>query len=338
MRRTLNHWLAVLFVVFCISGQAWAAVELPLWAGQTAKIGQVTIENNAISLIVTFQLDVPGWLLGETHVYAGIVPPSKSAPGQFPYKDPVPDSPQLHVYTIPLSDFGGATPLYIAAHADVQNGTVPGVPCPPLPVSCWVQVACPGPLGMPSYFDLLFSQAGLLDGLHDGWCLDTELPIGPHNYLTYLYCSYDPAAAALVDDPENLPNLNFLANKFQEYLDQGYAWQSIQRAIWHLLDDNPTEPDPYLAGEDPAQVFEILGDALDNGDNFIPGPGQLIVILLDPVGQINHPLYGTRRQPMMITLPARFGEETAWALGCNGVPFWEFRTGWGGYIRYNVQP
>ncbi len=89
-----------------------SADEITLWAGQNEEVGTLTVEVVGKNLVVTFIIDAP-WVLEETHLYVGLKPPTKSAPGKFPY------GPGGAVYTIPLSDFGEAEVLYIAAHAVV---------------------------------------------------------------------------------------------------------------------------------------------------------------------------------------------------------------------------
>ena len=106
-------------------------VHIPLIAGQTMKMGWVSVWNDTSKLYVEYDSrDTTCWEIAETHVYVGTDIPSKAAPGQFPYgadhafidiKEP------CHVrYAIPLSDIDGevgpSTMVYIAAHAEGRDG------------------------------------------------------------------------------------------------------------------------------------------------------------------------------------------------------------------------
>ncbi len=93
-----------------------ANMEVGLYAGKDIYVGKLIVEVVGGDLVVTYDI-IATWLLVETHLYVGIDPPTKSAPGQFPY------GPGGAVYTIPLTDFSGAAIVYIAAHAVVTNST-----------------------------------------------------------------------------------------------------------------------------------------------------------------------------------------------------------------------
>jgi hypothetical protein len=94
-----------------------SATTTTLVAGQHLDAGVVSVSNDEGNLKVEF-VALNGWSLGETHLYVGSEPPTKTAPGRFPYKGET-------VYTFPLSDLEAwpGDVLYIAAHAVVQKGT-----------------------------------------------------------------------------------------------------------------------------------------------------------------------------------------------------------------------
>jgi hypothetical protein len=93
-----------------------------LWAGQHIDAGTVTVATDGENLIVTYNVTEP-WGLKETHLYVGTEPPSKMAPGRFPYKHEHLDGATVDEYVIPLSDLdvGCDDTLYIAAHAALDS-------------------------------------------------------------------------------------------------------------------------------------------------------------------------------------------------------------------------
>lgn len=99
-----------------------SADEITLWAGQNIDVGTLTVVVSGTNLVVTYNITVP-WVLGETHLYVGTEPPTKSAPGRFPYG---PEDALGGVYTIPLSELELPEPdegyivIAVAAHAEVS--------------------------------------------------------------------------------------------------------------------------------------------------------------------------------------------------------------------------
>jgi len=94
------------------------------WAGQNYEAGTVSANNDAENLYVTFTT-TGGWTMSLTHLYVGLVPPASYSPGSFPYQTAHAPAVTSFTYTIPLSEIG-AVPgdtVYIAAHAEVSNGT-----------------------------------------------------------------------------------------------------------------------------------------------------------------------------------------------------------------------
>ena len=93
--------------------------EISLIAGQHDDAGIVTVSNDEENLAVHVET-TDGWRLGETHLYVGPTPPTKSAPGRLPYANGAD-------CTIPLTDLSVACgePLYIAFHAIVYKDGMP---------------------------------------------------------------------------------------------------------------------------------------------------------------------------------------------------------------------
>ena len=91
-----------------------------LVAGQHYDAGWVTTlaEFGVLTVLITTE---NGWVLEETHVYVGTEPPTKSAPGRFPYKHEFLDGAEDDMYEIDLAPYGAicGTDLYVAVHAVV---------------------------------------------------------------------------------------------------------------------------------------------------------------------------------------------------------------------------
>ena len=94
-----------------------------LIVGRDASVdtGSLNLELVDDTLTVIFTMDGDsGWLLDETHLYVGDVPPEKSAPGKFPYKDDELGGVVTHSYEISeisSIDENGDNEIYVAAHA-----------------------------------------------------------------------------------------------------------------------------------------------------------------------------------------------------------------------------
>jgi hypothetical protein len=307
-----------------------------LIAGQNLTVGAVSVEYNGDELIVTFEVTEDGWYLTETHLYVGSEPPSKTAPGQFPFQHE-----GLHAttdaYTLSLSALGfaaGDCPIF-AAHAVVERvvGYEPDLAglADVLPDSVTLKVAQPGG---DSYFNTTLSGGTVLDGTWDGWCIDTDRTIWPGNtYTADVYSSYETLPDGLVEYPENLDLVNYIIN--QGYVGQpsscdgAYTSGDVQRAIWELIEDNQA-----TAGLGPwsqCRVDEILADAYANGEGFVPGgPSDcgLVAVILRPTN-IDHQI--TIAQVTLAAVPGTCTEitedETAWGFGpC------EFDKKWGWYF------
>ena len=102
-------------------------IEVSLIGGQMYSTGMVTISDDGTNLYVEYNTSSTGWKLSETHVYAGIVPPPKLAPGQFKkwggaQHDPISPPSETDSYILPFSQFGATpdtTEIYLAVHAIV---------------------------------------------------------------------------------------------------------------------------------------------------------------------------------------------------------------------------
>jgi len=83
--------------------------------------------NDDPQITFTYLIDVANtdWRLDETHLYVGDAPPTKSAPGRFPYKDENLGGVVSDEYAFNLSeiDLDGDLIVYVAAHAQLTRQT-----------------------------------------------------------------------------------------------------------------------------------------------------------------------------------------------------------------------
>ena len=124
----MRKFIVISIVLLMLAGFAItsSATEVDLVVGRKLiPVGTLTVTVEEVegvpSLVVTYALDPvdpgeEGWELLETHLYVGVEPPEKSAPGQFPYgpEDVVGEGK----YVIDLEE-GFTGTLYIAAHAEI---------------------------------------------------------------------------------------------------------------------------------------------------------------------------------------------------------------------------
>jgi hypothetical protein len=295
-----------------------------LIAGQNLTVGTVSVEYNGDDLIVTFEVTEDGWYLTETHLYVGSEPPSKTAPGQFPYQhDGLHDT--TDAYVLSLSDLGfaaGDCPIF-AAHAVVERvvGYEPDLDglAAALPDTVTLKTQFPGG---DSYFNTTVTNGGVLDGIYDGWCVDTDRTINPGtSYTAEVYSSYETLPDGVVEFPENLDLVNYIIN--QGWVGQtsgcggAYTYGDVQRAIWTLVDDaNSTAG---LGSWSQCRVDEILADAYANGEGYVPGGADdcgFVAVILRPISA-NAQI--TIAQVTLAALPGTCIEitedETAWGFG-----------------------
>jgi len=116
----LRRVCVAMLVLASVVGLCATAEIVTLVAGQQYDAGWVTAVADDDSLKVTIHAD-NGWVLLETHVYVGLIPPTKSAPGRFPFKHESLDGALSDSYEISLDGLGVACEdtLYVAVHAVV---------------------------------------------------------------------------------------------------------------------------------------------------------------------------------------------------------------------------
>jgi hypothetical protein len=257
------------------SGRAEACDdETTLYAGQHTDVGVVTVTDNGDTLTVTYEIDGTDWAITETHLYVGEEAPKKSAPGQFGYGDEGLATFSVS-YEIDLADFS-SDELVIAAHAVVQETFGGEVDLDgfsdSLPDTGDIVPQFQG--SGDSYWNITFGE-GDLEGSYSGWCVDTGRTMSSNRtYDINIVSSYDEIPEGAIDNPENLDMVNYLIN--QDWIGQAssgcsgsYTYGDVQRAIWELVDDNPTTAG--LGSWSSCRVDELVADAETNGVGFEPG-------------------------------------------------------------------
>ena len=271
-----------------------------LIAGQTVDVGDVLVWNDGDNLYIKYKIaedttpldNMDNWAITNTHVH--IVKnvdeiPQKNGnpiPGQFTYKNAyyyVDETPPL---AIPLNGWTPGTVLNIAAHADVEvAGGLLGLEMY-LPDTVTMKVTYPVAGGSAYFPNVSVTGGTILDGTYSGWCVDTEHVIYQNtNYTANVYSSYE-TIEGLVDHPENMDLVNWILNKgYVGKTSPGgygvYTYGDVQRAIWTLVDDNPSTAG--LGSWDQNRVNEILADAQANGEGYEPGCGDIVAVILAPV-------------------------------------------------------
>ena len=334
LTRALWPIIATAGLMFAGAVQADLNPSSDLIAGQNTRVGAVSWEfvNGDAQVRVTYSLDTPNWCLTGIHLHVASdkegVPQTRKGnpiPGQFDYvEEPIEFCETQRTITLDVPSTCEEN-FVIAAHADVQ---VPEyldlLPDPALCPQGDIKVQHPGG---DSYFNTTVLNAGELNGLYDGWCIDTDnnISVG-EQYSCKFYSSYD-LPYGLVEYPDNMDLVNWIIN--QGYVGQpspacegDYTYGDQQRAFWDLIEDNQSTSG--LGEWSQCRVDEILNAAYANGEGFEPGPEDEIGIVCDVV---NASCESLDVQTNMFEIPAP-REETAWGAGS---PFNE--KNWATYIE-----
>jgi hypothetical protein len=138
----MKKFIVLSIVLLMLAGFAItsSAMEVKtLLADQIIDVGTLTVEIDVDgNLVVTYNITDP-WVLGDTHLYVGTLPPKKSAPGRFRYG---PEDAVDGVYTIledelPDPDVDGN--IVIAAQAEVTNPDEPDIYDNPREETAWAE-------------------------------------------------------------------------------------------------------------------------------------------------------------------------------------------------------
>lgn len=310
--------LILMSMIFLLpSAYADGAWSMDLVAGQNTIIGKITFMINGGALSARYQITEDGWCMSATHLYVDNVAPEHHAPGRFTYTHQDLDCVTEDIYNVstPVGD------VFVSAHADTHYAPTDSSEdsTDDLFTGTSTLVASSG---TNSY--LTAQVSGAIDGTYPAWCVDLDNLI--YTGLTYTSYSHDSTDGAdgLVDYSENIDLINYILN--QDYVSQGYSVLAVQSAIWALIDDT-TSPYGFIIGTD-----VIVNDARANGEGFVPGCGDVMGIILEPIED--------NAQHLIIEYPVPCSQdtsdddqprsETAWALADWGIAFDQ---GWGMYFQ-----
>jgi len=352
------------------------ALDFDLLAGQDMKIGIVRITNDSDSLLVEYILDGECGLgeLSDTHLHVSTTKPTAAAHSE-------PDIPQNKKgnpkignfdwgggmsFDIPFGDIGpGAitdgTKVYVAAHSGGQSWDDLENALPDTAFKMQVQG-----LGTNAYLEINITEDGILNGVHDAWCIDAFDPIHLDQYWTMASMDY---AYYLAPAPAEAL---WLLNNYMYYIGdpsaQGdpYVLGDIQAAFWLLIsgsmpqpeydnaeptarpwdldhwgdwgdepDDLNTTYDDDEYDDDVDRAQEIVADALLYGAGFEPECCEVAGVILLPYEDITRPDRLPPFQPLLIPIPAPC-DETAWGDGTNFPFSGRGRSTWAMYIDYVI--
>ncbi len=130
--------------------------------------------------------------------------------------------------------------------------------------------------GTLSYFDTVLSDVpggyDVTNGSYLGWCVDRryDIPRGPTSHEVMLYASCDPESLPEDIKDEDWDMVNYILNHKQGTM------MDIQEAIWYFIN----MVNGYAVSTPEAQA--MVDDALANGEGFVPGPCEIMAIILYP--------------------------------------------------------
>lgn len=275
--------------------------------------GFVRVWNDLNNLYVEYNT-LNGWKISQVHVAVALdldgIPHNKSGnmtPGNFPYPpktefNVVPPS-DVHLVTIPWDTDWNNPPdpgLFMVTHCIVfwvdpitgdttwQTGTgadtgkpYKDVTLPADPVHLCLG-SWPGAQWDWSFFMAEVSGIGpypsgynIWDGNWRGWCGDAYVEITvPWCGEVYLKSSLGPIPAAFNQDPVVWHRINYMLN--HRLPDWEHNMWDFQTAAWALL--GPIRPGLELS----ANAQAMYDDAMLNGGDFMPAPGQQVAVFVVP--------------------------------------------------------
>jgi hypothetical protein len=347
MKQRIFVFAVVLAALMALPGGALAngVCTHALVAGQFTDVGSVTVSNDSANIYVNLEVDQPYWRITEVHIHVAAekddVPQTKAGNpkvGKFAHSEELDAPVTSYEWSTGIpTDTDGDGNYFVLAHAVVcYDNTLADVE-DSLPDTVTMKVKYPYS-GGPSYFETTISGGTDIDGTYEGWCVDTDHTIGQGSYTAQVYSSYESLPADLIEYPENLDLVNWILN--QGYVGTTspggfgtYTYGDVQRAIWDLIEDGQSTSG--LGQWNGNRVDEILTAAHASGEDFFPGCGDVIAIVLRPVnanggttGQV------TIAQVTLAELPVECGEstcETAWG---DGTDFGG--SSWAMYIGYTL--
>lgn len=272
-------------------------------------IGEILIWNDETDLFIQYILTNVDWRLTRTHIHISNNAEDLYQKKSFLHSNNY-EQERIHrsvrkcTHKIPIN-WVAPRGLLITAHAEVIpiNGYASDVIgfAATFPDTIFLSAVHPSP-DLKAYSQATIAEGDFLDGFHHSWCVDLDRKIEQNKwYRANVYSIFDELPRGFLEFPENLDLVNWILNAdFVGRLSPSggkYTYGDIQRLIWGLLDN-----DNMSWGLDPwsqERVDEIYEKAAANGEGFIPGCNQELMLILVPVGK-NRMIIA---QPIGITIP-----------------------------------
>lgn len=345
-----------------------AGEQMQLWMGVGNEkagtlVGHVRFEPDKVIIDLTDAdgdgvPDMYPYVIEDIHIHFASdvdgIPHTKKGnpiPGQFEYKMTLDPNDKFTSYEIPVTFYEvGAIHITVTKFGGV-DGFAFYLPDEPVTVT----FTYPAPT---SYLlmEILSNNAGALKGVYENWCVNTSISLDPllnQEIEALLYSSYEEIPDGIVDYPDNFPLLNYLINSYAvgdeveltdsncdpvlvdgETLSEALTIGDIQKAIWTLIDDDPST-NLGLGGWSQERVNAILCD-VDTKANLLykPGCDDKIVFLVVPIDPEEEPLF-IIGQPTISSVPVPCADEggTAWGDGYWGATFPGSKQ-WGTWFQY----
>ncbi len=221
-----------------------------LVAGQTNDVGDVSITKTADGgFTVDISVTKAGYYMtnaevtwatteaGLPHSAGGLIPGKfKHKYANLVYSDHV-------TFTIPASELSGintGSTILVAVHAGISYGGLDTYEI----LQASVTGSTTFTIVNPSADNNAYLGVTINGVTYHGWCVDTQrqTETAPREYKFSMYLSTDNVPAGLVDNPENLPIINWIIN--QNYVGKtsgdgtAYTYSDVQMAIWYFIDDD----------------------------------------------------------------------------------------------------
>jgi hypothetical protein len=290
-------------------------------------IGDVRIWKDPDYLFIQYAITNADWRLKTTHIYVSVRSDEFSPVEGSGRLDRL-EFEQAHMgeteYTYRIDNvWPSGVQFRVAAKAEVlaiqgYSSDLEGL-IDSLPETVMFHAEQPSPDFL-AYFYIMLQEADILDGFHHGWCVDIDRQSFRRRWHpARVFTLYDRLPPKIMEFPENMDLVNWMLN--QEFIGKlsrhgdAFTWGDIQHCVWMLLEGRATN---YTNG--PWNIFrvqEILDAARAEGEGFIPGCNQNLLLVLVPMNQNDR----VHWQSMGIVVPTPCIEiittETAWALAWN---------------------
>ncbi len=131
-----------------------------------------------------------------------------------------------------------------------------------------------------SYFDITLSDISgdydVENGDYDGWCIEYGPHYLPDPHSVILHSSACEEDISYFGIPfVNWSKVNYILNH-----DLEATYNQIQHAIWHFINVGSQEPSPP-----DSTTQQLIDNANTYGVGYIPSPGEILAVLIDPVGR-----------------------------------------------------